>query len=175
MAIANANVPNMVGQISTAMAKAGLNIHNMLNKSKGEMAYTLVDVDSAVPTKVIEQIGGIAGVLACAICRRGPIRNRGARSAPESFPGANASGMIRHIAPAGDSGSSPWPTSSGRSQADRRARRRGWSSCSTSARALAQRIGETEAGHRAYRPEREAQVLRRRALRATGARCRTPR
>ena len=52
--IANANVPNMVGQISTAVAQAGLNIHNMLNKSRGEMAYTLVDVDSAVPAEVIE-------------------------------------------------------------------------------------------------------------------------
>jgi D-3-phosphoglycerate dehydrogenase len=61
--IANANVPNMVGQISTAMAKARLNIHNMLNKSKGEMAYTLVDVDSRVPARVIEQIGNIGGVL----------------------------------------------------------------------------------------------------------------
>jgi D-3-phosphoglycerate dehydrogenase / 2-oxoglutarate reductase len=61
--IANANVPNMVGQISTAMAKAGLNIHNMLNKSKGEMAYTLVDVDSKVPAKTVEQIGKIEGVL----------------------------------------------------------------------------------------------------------------
>jgi D-3-phosphoglycerate dehydrogenase len=62
--IANANVPNMVGQISTTMAKAKLNIHNMLNKSKGEMAYTLVDVDSKVPAKVIEQIADIEGVLA---------------------------------------------------------------------------------------------------------------
>jgi D-3-phosphoglycerate dehydrogenase len=62
--IANANVPNMVGQISTAMARAGLNIHNMINKSKGEMAYTLVDVDSKVPAKLIAQIGKIEGVLA---------------------------------------------------------------------------------------------------------------
>jgi D-3-phosphoglycerate dehydrogenase len=61
--IANANVPNMVGQISTAMAKAGLNIHTMMNKSKGEMAYTLVDVDSVVPVKVCEQISSIKGVL----------------------------------------------------------------------------------------------------------------
>lgn len=61
--IANANVPNMVGQISTAMAKAGLNIHTMMNKSKGEMAYTLVDVDSVVPVKVCEQISSIRGVL----------------------------------------------------------------------------------------------------------------
>jgi D-3-phosphoglycerate dehydrogenase / 2-oxoglutarate reductase len=62
--VANANVPNMVGQISTAMAKAGLNIHNMINKSKGEMAYTLLDVDTKVPPKLIEHIGGIEGVLA---------------------------------------------------------------------------------------------------------------
>jgi D-3-phosphoglycerate dehydrogenase / 2-oxoglutarate reductase len=61
--IANANVPNMLGQISTAMAKAGLNIHNMINKSKGEMAYTLVDVDSPVPAAVVAKIGGIEGVL----------------------------------------------------------------------------------------------------------------
>ena len=63
LAIANANVPNMVGQISTTMAQAGLNIHNMLNKSKGEMAYTLVDVDSSVPSGVCERINGIDGVL----------------------------------------------------------------------------------------------------------------
>jgi len=64
VAIANANVPNMVGQISTAMAKAGLNIHNMMNKSKGDVAYTLLDVDSAVPAAVIDSIAGIEGVLA---------------------------------------------------------------------------------------------------------------
>ena len=64
IAIANANVPNMLGQISTAMARAGLNIHNMMNKSKGEMAYTLVDVDSRVPAEVIETIRRIDGVLA---------------------------------------------------------------------------------------------------------------
>jgi D-3-phosphoglycerate dehydrogenase len=61
--IANANVPNMLGQISTAMAKAGLNIHNMLNKSRGEMAYTLVDVDSPVPAGVINSLEAIQGVL----------------------------------------------------------------------------------------------------------------
>ena len=64
IAIANSNVPNMVGQISTAMAQANLNIHNMMNKSKGEMAYTLVDVDSAVPKKVVDAIAKIEGVLA---------------------------------------------------------------------------------------------------------------
>jgi D-3-phosphoglycerate dehydrogenase len=63
VAIANANVPNMLGQISTAMARAGLNIHNMVNKSRGDMAYTLVDVDSAVSDAVLADIGSIVGVL----------------------------------------------------------------------------------------------------------------
>jgi D-3-phosphoglycerate dehydrogenase len=61
--IANANVPNMLGQISTAMANAGLNIHNMVNKSRGEMAYTLVDVDSPVSQAAIDAIAAIDGVL----------------------------------------------------------------------------------------------------------------
>lgn len=64
VAVANSNVPNMLGQISTAMAQAGLNIHNMVNKSKSDVAYTLVDVDSEVPDSVIQSIAGIKGVLA---------------------------------------------------------------------------------------------------------------
>jgi D-3-phosphoglycerate dehydrogenase / 2-oxoglutarate reductase len=64
VAIANANVPNMLGQISTAMAQAGLNIHNMVNKSRGEMAYTLVDVDSPVDGTVLSTLRTIDGVLA---------------------------------------------------------------------------------------------------------------
>jgi D-3-phosphoglycerate dehydrogenase len=63
VAIANANVPNMLGQISTAMASAGLNIHNMVNQSRGEVAYTLVDVDSPIPTSAINAIAAIRGVL----------------------------------------------------------------------------------------------------------------
>jgi D-3-phosphoglycerate dehydrogenase len=63
VAIANANVPNMLGQISTAMANAGLNIHNMVNKSRGDMAYTLVDVDSPVPQSLLADLSGIPGVL----------------------------------------------------------------------------------------------------------------
>jgi D-3-phosphoglycerate dehydrogenase len=63
VAIANSNVPNMLGQISTTMAQAGLNIHNMVNKSRGAMAYTLVDVDSPVADAVLKALGGIHGVL----------------------------------------------------------------------------------------------------------------
>ncbi len=63
LAIANANVPNMLGQISSTVARAGLNIHNMVNKSRGDMAYTLVDVDSAVDDATIRSIASIDGVL----------------------------------------------------------------------------------------------------------------
>ena len=63
VAIANANVPNMLGQISTTMAHAGLNIHNMVNKSRGEMAYTLVDVESPVQPAVLARLAAIDGVL----------------------------------------------------------------------------------------------------------------
>ncbi len=63
VAIANANVPNMLGQISTAMAKAGLNIHNMVNKSRGEMAYTLVDVSDTLQPQTLAEIAAIDGVL----------------------------------------------------------------------------------------------------------------
>lgn len=62
--IANANVPNMVGQISTAMAKAGLNIVDLLNKSRGNLAYTLADVETPIPESVIQELAAIEGVLA---------------------------------------------------------------------------------------------------------------
>ncbi len=63
VAIANANVPNMLGMISTTMARSGLNIHNMVNKSMGEVAYTLVDLDSAAGEAVLSSLAGIPGVL----------------------------------------------------------------------------------------------------------------
>lgn len=63
LVIANANVPNMVGQISTAMAQAGLNIHNLVNKSRADLAYTLVDLDSPLPESVFAKIREIPGVM----------------------------------------------------------------------------------------------------------------
>lgn len=63
VAIANANVPNMLGMISTTMARSSLNIHNMVNKSKGEVAYTLVDLDSEVEPALLEELSRIPGVL----------------------------------------------------------------------------------------------------------------
>ena len=64
IAVVNSNVPNMVGQISTALADAGLNIIDMLNKSRGELAYTLVDVESEITDSTIKAISAIEGVLA---------------------------------------------------------------------------------------------------------------
>jgi len=63
IAIANSNVPNMVGQISTLVAGSGLNIADLLNKSRGELAYTLVDVEGVVPDSLLDQIRSISGVL----------------------------------------------------------------------------------------------------------------
>jgi D-3-phosphoglycerate dehydrogenase len=63
LAIANANVPDMLGSISHALGRRKINIHNMLNKSKGEMAYTLVDADSPVPGEAIKELSDLNGVL----------------------------------------------------------------------------------------------------------------
>jgi D-3-phosphoglycerate dehydrogenase len=67
IAIANSNVPNMVGQISTCLANAGLNIADLLNKSLGGYAYTLIDTDSAVPDGLIGRIRAIEGVLSARV------------------------------------------------------------------------------------------------------------
>jgi D-3-phosphoglycerate dehydrogenase len=64
LAIANANVPDMLGRISHALGRRKINIHNMLNKSKGEMAYTLVDADTPVPAEALKELAGLNGVLA---------------------------------------------------------------------------------------------------------------
>nr|VFJ46255.1 MAG: D-3-phosphoglycerate dehydrogenase [Candidatus Kentron sp. FM] len=63
LSVANANVPNMLGQISTALADAGLNILDMFNRSRNELAYTLIDVQEAVPQEVIDRISMIEGVM----------------------------------------------------------------------------------------------------------------
>jgi len=63
LTIANANVPNMVGQISTCLADAGLNIEDLLNKSIGELAYTIVDVNAEIPDETRRKIRAIDGVL----------------------------------------------------------------------------------------------------------------
>ena len=63
LVVVNANVPNMVGQISTELGKAGLNIQDLLNKSRGEIACTLLDIDKQLPPETCKRIAGIEGVL----------------------------------------------------------------------------------------------------------------
>lgn len=63
IAVVNSNVPNMLGQVSTDLAEAGLNITDMLNKSRGDIAVTLIDVDVAPHASAIEKISDIDGVL----------------------------------------------------------------------------------------------------------------
>jgi len=72
IAIVNSNVPNMVGQFSTVMAQAGLNILDMLNRSRGALAYTLADVDQPISPAVIDRIAGIDGVMAVRVPHPGP-------------------------------------------------------------------------------------------------------
>ncbi len=64
VAIVNSNVPNMVGQISSAMAEEGLNIIDMINKSRGELAYSLIDINAPASDALINKLTGIDGVLA---------------------------------------------------------------------------------------------------------------
>ena len=67
LAITNSNVPNMVGQISTCLAAAKVNIADLLNKSRGEFAYTLIDVDGNIGEDVVRQIRAIEGVLSARV------------------------------------------------------------------------------------------------------------
>jgi D-3-phosphoglycerate dehydrogenase len=67
LAVANANAPGLVGQISTILAGAGLNIADLINRSKGDLAYTVVDTDTAMPDDVVAAIAGTAGVLSARV------------------------------------------------------------------------------------------------------------
>jgi len=60
---ANANVPNMLVKISEAFGKAGINIHDMVNSSRGDVAYTVVDLDAEIPADIVKTIAGTKGVL----------------------------------------------------------------------------------------------------------------
>jgi D-3-phosphoglycerate dehydrogenase len=63
LAIANANAPDILAGISHTLGARGINIHNMLNKSRGDMAYTLVDVDTPVNDAVLDELRAVTGVL----------------------------------------------------------------------------------------------------------------
>jgi D-3-phosphoglycerate dehydrogenase len=72
IAVVNSNVPNMVGQISTELAEVNLNIMDMLNRSRGDVAVTLIDVDQRIPDETVEKLRSISGVLSvrCLGCEK---------------------------------------------------------------------------------------------------------
>ena len=72
LSVANRNVPNMVGQISTCLAARGINIADLLNKSRGEFAYTLIDADGTVGEDLLTSLRAIDGVLSARIVPHGP-------------------------------------------------------------------------------------------------------
>jgi D-3-phosphoglycerate dehydrogenase len=61
--IGNNNVPNMVGQITTLLAAEKINIADLLNKSKGDLAYNIIDIDGAVTDAAIAKLKAIKGVI----------------------------------------------------------------------------------------------------------------
>ncbi|HEY7475571.1 MAG TPA: 3-phosphoglycerate dehydrogenase family protein [Vicinamibacterales bacterium] len=63
LVVANANVPNMLGQISETLGLARLNIHDMVNRSRGDYAYTIVDLDDAIGPDIVRKVAGISGVV----------------------------------------------------------------------------------------------------------------
>lgn len=63
IAIANLNRPDMVGQISHILGKAGVNIERLVNESRDQVAYTLLDVDRDVPADTRDELAAIDGVL----------------------------------------------------------------------------------------------------------------
>ena len=70
LSIANANVPSMVGQVSTALAEENINIADLLNVSRGDVAYTLVDLDAPVSEETLERISAIDGILCARVLPR---------------------------------------------------------------------------------------------------------
>jgi D-3-phosphoglycerate dehydrogenase / 2-oxoglutarate reductase len=70
LAIANENVPGVVAQISSALAAANLNIENLLNKSRNDYAFTLVDLNADVSPKTLEQLRSLDGVLSARLIPR---------------------------------------------------------------------------------------------------------
>jgi D-3-phosphoglycerate dehydrogenase len=63
LCIANRNRPNMIGQLSHVLGEAGVNIAQMHNASRGDIAYTLIDLDSAASDALVAAIRSIEGIL----------------------------------------------------------------------------------------------------------------
>lgn len=73
LAIANRNVPNMIGELSTLLSNHGINIDRIINESRGNYAYTLVDMaeqDTALLDEIINQLQEVEGILMCRLIHK---------------------------------------------------------------------------------------------------------
>jgi D-3-phosphoglycerate dehydrogenase len=61
--VANRNIPNMVGQITTILAGAGINITDLINHHRGDFAYNIIDTEQEIPLEVLGKIGGVEGII----------------------------------------------------------------------------------------------------------------
>ncbi|WP_428770882.1 phosphoglycerate dehydrogenase [Treponema sp. HNW] len=69
LCIANKNIPNMVGQITTVLAGAQQNIHSMINRNREELAYNIIDIEGVPDSSVIETIANIDGIISVRLIR----------------------------------------------------------------------------------------------------------
>ena len=63
VAVCHKNIPNMIGQLTSILASVGVNIPNMMNKSRGDFAYSLLDLDASISEDVVAKLEAIEGVL----------------------------------------------------------------------------------------------------------------
>jgi D-3-phosphoglycerate dehydrogenase len=69
--VANRNIPNMVGQITTILAAAGINIMDLSNHHREEYAYNIIDTEQQIPPAVLEQLRGVEGIIRCRLIEAG--------------------------------------------------------------------------------------------------------
>ena len=70
VAIFHKNVANMISQFTTVFGGTGMNISDMTNKSRGDFAYTLIDLEDTVTDEIIEKLSGIEGVIRVRVVRK---------------------------------------------------------------------------------------------------------
>lgn len=63
VAVCHKNIPNMIAQLTSACAKDNINISDLINKSRGEWAYTMMDLETAATDKLVKDIEAISGVV----------------------------------------------------------------------------------------------------------------
>jgi D-3-phosphoglycerate dehydrogenase len=61
--VANRNIPNMVGQITTTLAAAGINIADMINHHREEYAYNIIDTEQVIPQEILDRLAAVEGVI----------------------------------------------------------------------------------------------------------------